>query len=225
MAFGNSVNDEVREQHRLMKDKPLKEQLEYYAGYYWKHALIITAALIVAGSMIHSFITAKEEALCVLFVNTFVKEDIDTEAYGIEFAQQQGLDPKDYSINIQRDVWISYDNMDELSSANVQKLLVLNAAGTLDAMVVDDTYLEHNAKTGILGDLSEVIPAEILAKYEDRITYVDVDGDDKGEYPACIDVSDASIMESEELPAYFCVVQFTPHPETVTAYLEYLMSK
>jgi len=225
MAAGNSVFDEIMEQHKLMKGRPLKEQVEYYVGYYWKMALVTAAALGILISFIYSAVTAKEEALCILFVNTFIKEDVDMQAYGAELTELLALDPDDYSINIQKDLWIDYENMDEISSANIQKLLVLHAAAAIDGMIVNDTYLEANADSGILGDLSEVLPPELMEKYKDRIIYVDSSIDEKGEYPALLDVSDASIMESPTLPAYFCLSQVTPHPENTIAFLEYLLGE
>ena len=92
-------------------------------------------------------------------------------------------------------------------------------------MIVNDTYLDANADSGILGDLSEVLPPELMEKYKDRIIYVDSSIDEKGEYPALLDVSDASIMESPTLPAYFCLSQVTPHPENTIAFLEYLLGE
>lgn len=223
MAAGNSVFDEILEQHKLMKDKSLKEQLAYYASYYWKHVLVIGAALIFIINMVVTYINAKEEVLCVLFVNTFISDEVDMEAYTQEFALQQDIDLEEYTFNIQHDLWISYENLDQLSAANIQKIMVLSGAAAIDAMIVDDTYLEHNGRLGAFGDLSELFPAETLEKYQDRIIYVDAPDDDKGEYPACIDISDSPLMESPEFPSYFCIIQATPHPENTIAFLDYLM--
>ena len=225
MAIGNSVNDEIREQHKYMKDKPFKEKFEYYAGYYWKHVLIIAAVVIFVTNFLYTVITAKDEVLCVLFVNTFVNEDIDLAAYTQEFADIAGIDTEECQISLQTDIWINYDNdtIDEISSANLQKLLVMNSAGAIDAMVIDDSYLEENGPKGVLGDLRDFLPADILEKYEDRLIYVDVLEDDKGEYPAAIDVSDAKLMAYDDLSAYFCCVQTVPHQENMIKFLEYFM--
>ena len=52
MAAGNSVNDEIREQHQKMKGKSRKEKFAYFWEYYKVHTLVAILVLILGGSMI-----------------------------------------------------------------------------------------------------------------------------------------------------------------------------
>lgn len=224
MAIGNSVNDEIREQHQLiMKNKTFKEKVAYFAGYYWKQALAVIVVLIFAGSMIHTMVTRKEEALQVMFINTFVKDDLDVEAYEMEISDYLGIDTKKYEVIMTTGTWIDYENMDELSVANLQKVIVEFAGSTLDVAIIDDAYLENNKQSDMLSDLNDILPAEFLEKYADRVIYTDVADDEKGSFPVGIDVSDSVILEGGGLEAYYCFAYNTTHLDYAISYLEYLL--
>lgn len=70
MAAGNSVNDEIREQHQKMKGKSRKEKFAYFWEYYKVHTLVAILVLILGGSMIYSIATQKDIIMEAAFVNT-----------------------------------------------------------------------------------------------------------------------------------------------------------
>ena len=51
MAFGNSVNDEIREQHkRVLEQEGFKGRLKYFAHYYKWHVIIALIVIVFFGT-------------------------------------------------------------------------------------------------------------------------------------------------------------------------------
>ncbi|MDO4293931.1 MAG: hypothetical protein Q4C65_11975, partial [Eubacteriales bacterium] len=63
MAKGNSVNDEIREQHQKMKGKTPKEKFAYFWEYYKVHTLVVILAVVFVSSFIYSVATQKETVM------------------------------------------------------------------------------------------------------------------------------------------------------------------
>ncbi len=225
MATGNSVNDEIREQHSKIKERTTKEKLAYFWEYYKVHTLVAIIAVLVVSNFIYTLATRKDSALETAFVNTYLGQEVDTEQMAADYIAYAGIDAKEYQAVIDGSMYIDYEGMDQYSAANMQKLMAMVSARSLDVMVTDDLYLEHNMAAGMFGDLSELLPAEVLAKYEDRLLYKDIPEDDKGEVPVAIDVRDSKYLMSAEVPAWFTIISNAPNVENARKFLEFLLEE
>lgn len=228
MAAGNSVNDEIREQQAKLKDKTPKEKWEYFWHYYKWHTIGGIALIIALGNLVWTIATQKDTALSVAMVNTYFKEEVDADAMAEDFEIYAEVDQDQAEVVIDTDMHISYDTnaaATEINYANTQKLMAMTAAASIDVILADDTYIEHNMESGIFWDLSELLPAETLEKYADRIKYADLPDDDKGEVPYCIDVRDSKYMFSDQLSTWFCVTGNAPNIDNVVLFLDYLLAE
>ena len=117
MAAGNSVNDEIREQHQKMKGKSRKEKFAYFWEYYKVHTLVAILVLILGGSMIYSIATQKDIIMEAAFVNTYLSNalemDTGTEEMASEFIAFSGADAKKEAAVIST-MSISYESSDEM---------------------------------------------------------------------------------------------------------------
>ncbi|MDO4294323.1 MAG: hypothetical protein Q4C65_13995, partial [Eubacteriales bacterium] len=177
-------------------------------------------------SFIYSVATQKETVMEAAFVNTYLGQDADTEVMASDFAQYSGLDTSRYQAVIDGSMMVSYDGSDQYSYANMQKLMAMVAAQTLDSVITDDAYLEQNLESGMFSDLSLYFTEEELAQYEDRLLYKDLpeDGTDE-ERPVAIDVRDSKYMLSDQVPAWFTIISNSKHPENAKQFLLFLLEE
>lgn len=222
MAAGNSLWDEVREQQAKLKGRPWKEKLSYFWEYYKIHTLVILCVLFLGGNLIYTVATARESAVGVAFVNTYLPEGTDTDRFSDEFLAYAGIDAKEYEASLYTEMYIRYDRVDETSYANMQKIVANVAAKAIDVILCDKTYLDSAAAEGMFANLEDVFPAEILEQNKDRLLYMDLPGDDAGEVPVAISVLDSPRLWDGHESAWFTVIVNAPHPETAVKFFHFL---
>lgn len=224
MAAGNSVNDEIREQQQKLKGKPFQEKWAYFWEYYKIHTIVIVCAAVMVFSLVHTIVTQKDSALNVVLVNTYFKEDLDTEALGADFSAYAQINTEEYDVAIDPSLFVNYDGTDEYTYANIQKIMAMAAAKSLDVFLTEDSYIDHNLEGGLFMNLEEFFTPEELAAYENRLIYRDLPEDDLGEVPIGIDVRDSKYMASDQLPAYFCICTTCANADNTKLFLEYLLN-
>lgn len=242
MAVGNSVNDEIREQHQKLKGKSFQEKWAYFWEYYKIHTIVIVCVAVAAISMIHTIVTQKDSALSVALVNTFLKDEVDAQELAADFSSYAQVDTEEYEVVIDPDMYVDYEGQDQYSYANMQKLTAMAAAQSLDVVLTNDEYIDHNIGTGLFIDLHEFFTEEELAKYEDRLLYkviplddvaydieadgtdtVNADAVDGVAVPIGIDVRDSKYLYSDQMPAWFCITATSQNVDTAKLFLEYLL--
>lgn len=218
----NPVKLQWRQQWQQMKDRPLKEKIVYLATYYRNYAIVLLAVLAALSYTAYEAATTKEIVLHVTSMNIWLQNGLSTEAIGQEFLTFAGLNPKKHQIVLEN---IHPDSNTGMSGMDAQIMAMLMASGEMDVMLATDTWIRQNRNQGMFADLSEVLPAELLEAYKDRIFYLNSTVDDKGEFPAAIDVSQSSLMLSPDLPAYFCVISTAENKESTALFLRYLLER
>ena len=106
MAAGNSVMDEIREQHKKMKGKSLKEKFQYFWEYYRVATLVTILVAVFLGNLIYTVATAKDNALYAVFVNGYT--DMDTEEYMAGFDEYAQIDTKNYSTTLETNFTLGF---------------------------------------------------------------------------------------------------------------------
>lgn len=226
MAIGNSVNDEIREQHNKMKGKSFKEKFGYFWEYYKVHTIVAILLIICVSNFIYTQVTKKDIVLEVAFVNTMLSgDDKAVEQLDYDITSMLGYDPAKYETVLNTNMMVTYDGMDQFSAVNMQKLVAMTSANSLDIFLADDVYIDHNYQAGMFADLSEMLPADVLSQYEDRLLYRDIEEDGKGEVPVAIDVSGSGLWITPEAPAWFALAANTVKSADAAKFLEYIMAQ
>ena len=229
MAAGNSVMDEIREQHKKMKGKSLKEKFQYFWEYYRVATLIIIVVAVFVGNLIYTIATAKDNAFYAVFVNGYT--DMDTEEYMAGFDEYAQIDTKHYSTTLEANFTLNQDSTDTYTVANIQKFAAQVAAQELDVMVADGDTFRQYADSGYLGGLNEFLSEETLSKYEDRLIYIDIPDDDTDEeVPVGIEISDCALLQETQAYAgqdevYFGILVNTEHADNAAKFLEYIFEE
>ena len=223
MAAGNSVHDEIREQQKKLKGKSFREKWDYFWEYYRIHTIVIICSVAALISIVHSIASQKDPALDDALVNTYLNQDLDPEAVCADFEQYAQVDTDEYQVTITTNMDINYEETDQYSYTNLQKLTAMAAARTLDVVISNDAYIDHNMESGIFYDLREYFTEEELARYEDRLLYRDLSDDEEGEIPIAIDVRDSKYMITDQIPAWYCITSTAQNIENAKLFLEYLL--
>lgn len=226
MAIGNSVNDEIREQQRkVLESQGLKGRIEYFFYYYKWYVLTGAIILLVVGSMIYDIVTKKDMIMQAVYVNGF--PNVENELFMADFEKTIEINHKKEETSLIDDFYIDMDAYTYFDAQNIEKLLVLCSAGTVDVCVVDEGYLMHMAEGGYFMDLSTVFSPEQMKKYEDKLVWYDCpDNIAEGEEAIALEITDASkIVSTQSYPnskCYFTIIVNAPNVENAMAFLDYL---
>ena len=229
MAAGNSVMDEIREQHKKMKGKSLKEKFQYFWEYYRVATLVTILVAVFLGNLIYTVATAKDNALYAVFVNGYT--DMDTEEYMAGFDEYAQIDTKNYSTTLETNFTLSQDSADTYAVANLQKFAAQVAAQEVDVMIADPDTFNQYAENGYLGGLNEFLSEETLSRYSNRLIYANIPDDDtKEEVPVGIDIADCALLQETQAYAgydnvYFGILVNTEHAENAEKFLEYIFQE
>lgn len=226
MANGNSVFDEIWEQHKKVLDE--KGLLAFIGNmfYYYKwYALTGLAVLIIGISLIYTVLTQKDLVLQAVYVNAF--PNVRNEEFMNDFEKTIEINPKKEETSLISDFYINMDSYTYFDAENIEKLLVLCASGSVDVCIVDESYLMHMAKGGYYMDLSTVFTEEQMAKYSNRLVWHDYPDDETDALSAiALEVTDASkIVSTQSYPnskCYFTIMVNAPNVDNSLAFLNYL---
>ncbi|MCM1267190.1 MAG: hypothetical protein NC302_04720 [Bacteroidales bacterium] len=175
MAAGNSVNDEIKEQHQKAKDMSFKGKLAYFWDYYKIHTIAIVCAIVFIVSFVRQIGANKPYALYAVLLNAAVgTENTDTSVIWEEaFLEYAGIDPEAWQVSIDTSITLSADGGSQYDMANRQKMAAMMNAGDIHAIVGDTETFEGYAHVGYFYDLSELMTEEELAAYADLLYYTD----------------------------------------------------
>ena len=224
MATGNSVHDEVKEQQQKLKGKPFKEKWAYFWEYYKIQTIVVIAVLAFAGNLIYTFATRKDTVMEAAFVNCYMNTEVDSDTMIADFEQYADIDTSSDCAAINRDMNVDYENADQYSYANMQKIIAMISGKTLDALITDDTYMDHNLEAGLFCDLHQYFTDEELAQYGDQVIYKDLPDDNTdGEIPIGISVSRSKYLLTARANAWFTIPANCQRPEKAKNFLEFML--
>ena len=165
------VMDEFREEREALKHGTLKQKFRYFLDYYKWYVVAAVAFVGFAASMIYNMVTRKDMAFSVSLINAF---DIGSgDEYLASFAEYAGIDTEEFDIMADSSMQIDYTSTDQNTAASIQKLMVLVAAGEIDALLSDEAVIEQYAYSETFYDLRDVLTAEQLDAYGPYLFYMD----------------------------------------------------
>lgn len=196
----NGMHDEIREQNARMKDASFKEKLSYFKDYYLKTTLIILCVILFIGSIIKSMVTGPSDTVFAAYFFNDTGDSSNT-ALADSFAEYMQIDTSEHEVYI--DATLTYNNGEEIDPTgaasgydvyvNIQKTMAMIAAKDLDVIVCDDMALAYFEKAECFADVRDILSAQQLAKYADRLYYFHNEETNE-EIPIGIYVQDAPKM-------------------------------
>lgn len=186
-----TIFEAQKAQWKTMKDKPLKDKLQYIATYYGVAIVIVLCVVgVVAGWITHA-VTQKESALSGYLLNGAAEEKAG-EVLEQEFLQHLRLDSGDYTVRLVSDVYFYQDQSDVEAYYVLESMVAQIASGMLDFVATDaKTFPMMSA---YYADLRTVLTEEQLETYGGLLVYVE-----KAELEALTE----GTSEVVELPTYY----------------------
>ena len=208
-----------------MKNLTFREKIGYIWDYYRFHIIAIILVLSFAFSMIKHFVTYRDPLLNVIMVNSNMAEDSSAIGFN-EFFEKYDYKVYEGAVDVFDDLYIQ-DGMPSYTDTQYNEVLyTLIAAGDQDLFFGTGEIFMKYAHAGALQDLSEILPQETLAKYEEQLIYTDENGE-ADSYPCAI-----SLVENDWIKkhgyynetCYFGIFVKSAHADTATDFAEFLLN-
>lgn len=171
MSSHMSVHEEIREQQQKTKDMSAKGKLEYFWYYYKVHAIVAVSVIALAIMFIYQYATNKDYGFYAAFINA--NDSANQETWGDEFAEYAGIDTDKYLSYIDTSILYSESNTSQYTIAAAEKLIAMLQTGIVDILVADTETFEGYAQNEFFADLTQVLPEDLLEKYQDCLYYTD----------------------------------------------------
>ena len=159
-----------------------KQKVTYIIDYYKWHIIITLVVLSVLGSIIHMFLTKKENITEIMFINYISETNEEPDCFD-DFLTEYDYDPAEQDVPVN-----TAFVFDVNSTGSYQQMNVLNAlliSDTYSGFFSDRETFMHYANQGMFQDMSPYISDEILKKYEEDLIYL-IDEETNLEYLAGI---------------------------------------
>ena len=223
------VIDEIREQHEIVKKKGLKYRLQYFLDYYSKATIFTIIGLILAGSLIHTFVTAKDTRFQALMINGMAAPSESA------FGKILGINEKKEEITFDYSYYLNPDpeNIDNITYTNSQKLMAVIASRSADVMVTPQSIYDRYVNGSVFGDLRNFFSEDELTALGDKVIWLSVYDSDTEETlppaPLAIDVTDAPGIKDNgcfltDEKILMGVIINTKHPEDIKEFYNFLYS-
>lgn len=167
------VMDEFREEREAMKNATLKEKWQYFLDYYKWYVIGGVIAIAFFGTLIHDMVTAKDWVFFGFFINAY-NTDEASDLFLNGFTELAQLDLENYAADIDDTISINLNSYDEITMTSNEKMNVYLAAGDLDFIAADETTFSHYATSDTYFDITTILSAEQLEKYEPYLYYTDM---------------------------------------------------
>lgn len=179
------VADEIKHQRAKFAELDTRHKIEYIWDYY-KWFIIGGIAIIVLGNVFVRDIldNMRPTYLTVQFINSYFIND-PSNTVKDDYISQYGIDLEKYHLNIEADVTLSTESFDTMMMANQQKLIASYSAKELDVVIGPVDILEGPANCDCYGDLSQILPTDLIEELKDReyeFYYFDPSADEIDDY-------------------------------------------
>lgn len=180
------------------KDLDSKQKKAYIWDYYKWHILtvigVILLAIIIVPQVIESM---KPTKLYLAMINCEWTADKGTELLN-DYAEKYDIDTEEYKLTADTSTVIKRDSVDNYSMESAQKLVALIGNNTIDVFVSDSANHEAYSGQGVYFDLREILSAEFIEEYKDRLVYT-TDSETGEEIPYGIYVQDLDKLKDSYL--------------------------
>lgn len=167
---GDNIKEEMKDQLSKIKDKPLKEQLAYYARYYGIAAVAVVVVLFILFSIIHDVASKKETAFKAMIVNA-----TGLSAYSVdeEFAEYAGIDLNKYACDIDVGSFLSTSGFSYDDSATLTRFVADIQTKDMDCAIFHSERFYIDSMNMFYKDLRTVLPEADLERFKEQFYYID----------------------------------------------------
>lgn len=179
-----ALKDEIRQENIKLKDMPFRKKAAYIWDYYKIHIIVAIAVIIFVITFVHDYrINKRPLYLDAIIINSDVAYDA-VNYFKEDYIKYSDVDTDTYNLAIDTGIIISEDSYDQMTTANIQKVMAMYAAGDLDVVIAPDTLTDEYGAIGAHMDLTDVLTDDLkdaLAQKGCELYYTTVyEEDDNG---------------------------------------------
>ena len=182
----STIWEETKAQGAKMKGRSLREKLEYFWEYYRIHTLVAVVITVLVVSLVHAWVSARDDALSIVLINSLAETMEDTiPKWTDDLTGLLDIDTKKYEVTIDASIMLGSDTATANQEyASSQKLVALMGTSSIDILVADTAIFEQYAQNECFCDLRDIYNADELSAmsgliyYTDASTYSDYDSPD-----------------------------------------------
>lgn len=167
------ISDEIREQHKKLKNAPLRKKLSYFFHYYFLWTVLIIVVVVSIILLAKAFLQRKTNAFSAVFLNSETNDANQGDAL------KETLD-KTWELSSREAIDLDFTStltpggsQDETDMGTITKLAAAVREKSLDAMVCDAWNFNHLAGQSMFSDLRKRLSEEELIHLQGRIYYID----------------------------------------------------
>lgn len=218
-----SLSDEIKEQNAKLKNASLKDKLLYFKDYYLLTTIAVIVICAFVFSLAYTMLTAPRDTAFGAFFYNDTGDSSNTELID-RFVAYMGIDTSKQNAYIDSSMTYSADVTDLDSYAGLEKAMASITASDVDVIVGDTETIDYFSKCNCLGDITAILPEDLLEAYQDRLYYAETGSGDN--IPVGIDVSDSPKLNAysyyvDKEPVFSYVIN-SDKIENVIAFLRYI---
>jgi len=218
-----SLSDEIKEQNAKLKNAPLKDKLLYFKDYYLLTTIVVIVVCAFAASLAYTMLTAPRDTAFGAFFYNDNGDSSNTELID-RFVAYMGIDTSKQNAYIDSSMSYSAEVTDFDSYAGLEKAMASITASDVDVIVGDTDTIDYFAKCDCLGNITAILPEDLLETYKDRLYYAEAGSGER--IPVGIDVSDSPKLNEYYYDAdrktVFSYIINSDKLENVIAFLRYI---
>ncbi len=205
-----AIMDDIKQQWRNMREKPLKERIAYFLSYYKWYAVACIGVIAVLVGMLIGNLLQKETVISGVMLNsTNASSQSAYDDFSQRFLDEMELSNKDFKVSITSNLTYLPNSKEnaENNYATVQSLLAQTSGALLDFVVGNLSSAQNLAYSRFFMDLSKVLSQEQMQRFAPYIHYIDLAVIEKideavasGNYDVDIKIPDSKKPEEMEQP-------------------------
>ena len=195
MGDYNTVNEEIRAQREKVKKMPWYKQL----GHYWHYNKWIIISIVLGTffvvSLIKSAMEHRYSYMTGVLMNSYATEAQEKSLEEM-YIDAFEINMDDYTLDFDCTMNYYLEDPTDVTSINTPAKMVAYSEGKVgDFFICDAETYDFFAKNGYFADLSQELPDDLIAKYQDRFYYYNA-YDGRGEIPMAIRLETPEIFKT-----------------------------
>lgn len=222
------------------KELSFKDKVGHIWEYYHIHILVALFLLLAVVPIMVNMFTKPATKLTILMINASTMDDsfqtspINEESFR-PFFEENGYEYYDGIVTLNanmffHDITQSTDSISaqlfyQENAEQSQLLYATLAVGNLDLFFGTGPYFTTSADMGVLADLNEILPQELLTRCEKLLVFTD-EGGESEPYPCAVQLPPSDWLASIGYPdgCSIGIMASAIHPELAKDFVVYLLS-
>ena len=220
------LRDEQKAQEALMKDKPFRERLSYFIEYHKFSISAVTIGIILISWVLYAVITFSTENLYVMITDQqgdTLNTDMLTEAWKTYHQDLSISSDQILPVVYTTDLELANITLNNITVEDLQKVLALYNANTLDVMIAPEAVFQYYGSEGMFQSLDQLLSPEEISALTASDSFFSVTLKETGtEIPVAIRIPQHPLVSQSGMHIDDVCIGLTvkrSHPEQAEAFL------